>query len=113
MNKCIDCQNENLCKGNLRKGSHAHCFHPKVKYTHFIYVQAYSIITNNDETYVFGVETKDIFHTMGEIMYRFETQVKRITYVELTLDNIQTKLDFFQKNNIKIRRWIDRYNKEV
>ena len=31
MNKCIDCINETICKGNRRKGSHAHCFQPKVK----------------------------------------------------------------------------------
>lgn len=31
MNKCTDCINENNCKGNLRKGSHEHCFQSKVK----------------------------------------------------------------------------------
>lgn len=29
MNKCTDCQNETICTGNRRKGSHANCFQPK------------------------------------------------------------------------------------
>lgn len=29
MNKCTDCINGTICKGNLRKGSHANCFQPK------------------------------------------------------------------------------------
>ena len=29
MNKCSECKNGTLCKGNSRKGSHANCFQPK------------------------------------------------------------------------------------
>lgn len=29
MNECINCQNETICTGNKRKGSHANCFVPK------------------------------------------------------------------------------------
>lgn len=41
-------------------------------YTHLLYVRKYSIFTNKYELYIVGVNTKDIFHTMGEYLYRKE-----------------------------------------
>lgn len=80
-----------------------------MKYTHLIYVRQYCIITNNYELTVYGANTDDIFHTMGEILYRSETQVKSIDFVELTQENIKSKLNFWQKENKTIYRWIDKY----
>ena len=80
-----------------------------MKYTHLIYVEQYSIVTNNYELFVYGTNTDDIFHTTGEIMYRSETQVKSIYFVELTQENIQSKLNFWQKENKTIHTWIDKY----
>lgn len=81
-----------------------------MKYTHLIYVEQYSIVTNNYELFVYGTNTDDIFHTMGEIMFRSETQVKSIYFVELTQENIQSKLNFWQKENKTIHTWIDKYH---
>ena len=81
-----------------------------MKYTHLIYVEQYSIVTNNYELFVYGTNTDDIFHTMGEIMYRSEAQVKSIDFVELTQENIKSKLNFWQKENKTIYTWIDKYH---
>jgi len=80
-----------------------------MQYTHLIYVSKYSIISNDYDMFVYGVVTTDIFHTIGEIMYRSETQVKRITFVELTPEKIQSKLDFLKEHNLPIRHWKDKY----
>lgn len=77
----------------------------KLPYTHLLYVKKYSIFTNKYELYVVGVNTKDIFHTMGEYLYRSETQVKRIDKVECT----QEKLDFWAKEGYEIYGFKDKY----
>ena len=78
----------------------------KLPYTHLLYVRKYSILTNDYQLYIIGVNTKDIFHTMGEYLYRSETQVKEITFVEST----QEKLDFWVKEGYKIYEFKDKYN---
>lgn len=77
----------------------------KLPYSHLMYVRQYSIIDNDDKLVVFGTNTKDIFHTMGELMYRSPTQVKNIVYVECT----QEKLDYWLKNGFKIHNFKDKY----
>lgn len=77
----------------------------KLPYTHLFYVREYSIFTNKYELYVIGVNTKDVFHTMGEYFFRCETEVKRIDYVECT----QAKLDFWAKEGYKIYEFKDKY----
>lgn len=37
----------------------------KLPYTHLLYVRKYCITTNNYELYVYGVNTTDIYHTIG------------------------------------------------
>lgn len=74
-------------------------------YTHLLYVRRYSIISNDDELVILGVNTKDIFHTMGELTYNSITQVKRITYVECT----QEKIDYWLKNGFEIHNFKDKY----
>lgn len=76
-----------------------------VPYTHLMYVRKYSIYTNSDRLYIVGVNTKDIFHTIGEYMYRSETQVNRIDYVVCT----QEKLDYWLKKGYKIYEFYDKY----
>ena len=77
----------------------------KLPYTHLLYVRKYSIFTNKYELYVVGVNTKDIFHTMGEYLYRSETQIERIDQVEWT----QEKLDYWLKNGFKVHNFKDKY----
>ncbi|HJI48731.1 MAG TPA: hypothetical protein OIL97_04145 [Oscillospiraceae bacterium] len=77
----------------------------KLPYSHLLYVRQYSIIDNDDKLVVFGVNTKDIFHTMGEFVYRNFAQVKFITYVECT----QEKLNHWLKIGFKIHNFKDKY----
>ncbi len=77
----------------------------KLPYTHLLYVRKYSILTNKWELYIVGVNTKDVFHTIGEYLYRSETQVERINYRECT----QKRLDFWQKEGYAIREFKDTY----
>ena len=81
-----------------------------MNYSHLVYVRKYSILSNTYELYVYGVHTSDIFHTMGEMMYRSETQIKWIDFVELTKDNMKSKLDFWKNENKEIHTWIDKYH---
>lgn len=74
-------------------------------YTHLLYVRKESIFENDFRLYVYGVNTDDIFHTMGEFLYRSETLVKRIDYVECT----QEKLDFWTKEGYTIFTFKDKY----
>lgn len=80
-----------------------------VPYTHLLYVRQYSIISNDYELYVIGVKTKDIFHTMGEYIYRTMEQVKRINYVECT----QEKIDYWLKEGYKIYEFRNKYGDNV
>lgn len=77
----------------------------KLPYTHLLYVRKYSIISGDYELFIVGVNTKDIFHTMGEYFYRSETQIKRIDQVKCT----QGKLNFWIKEGYKIYEFKDRY----
>lgn len=77
------------------------------EFTHLLYVRKYSIFSNSYEFYVYGVNTDDIFHTMGEIIYRSEKQVERIIFEKLIPENRQSKIDFWK--NEEIRVWKDRY----
>ena len=74
-------------------------------YTHLLYVRQYSIIDNDDKLTIFGVNTKDIFHTMGELMYRNPVEVRRINYVKCT----QKVLNFWLKNGFEIHKFKDKY----
>ena len=77
----------------------------QLPYTHLLYVQQYSIADNGYNLVVYGVNTEDIFHTMGELMYRSPTQVKRIIYAECTQEN----LNYWLKNGFEIHNFKDKY----
>ena len=74
-------------------------------YDFLLYVHKYSIFTNDYELYVYGVNTNDIYHTIGEFYYRYETKISRLVYVECT----QQKLDYWAKQGFKIYRFFDKY----
>ena len=81
-----------------------------MEYTHLLYVRKYNIISDDYDLYVYGVNTRDIFHTMGEIIYRSETQIKRIDFKELTDENKNSVLNYWKENNKTILKWQDKYN---
>ena len=56
----------------------------KSNYTHLLYVRKYSIFSNDYELYVYGVKTKDIYHTIGEMHARSLEHIKRIDWRRVT-----------------------------
>lgn len=76
-----------------------------MKYTHLLYVRQYSILTNKYELYIFGVNTGDIFHTLGEYYYRASSHVKRIDWVEYS----NTKVEFWAKEGYPVHEFRDKY----
>lgn len=82
-------------------------------YTHLLYVRKYSISTNDYELYVYGVNTTDIYHTMGEMYFRSMEHIERIVFVELTPDNAQAKLDFWKSKGKKFLVWHDKYKTDA
>lgn len=81
----------------------------KLPYIHLLYVRQYSIFTNKYELYVVGVNTKDIFHTMGEYLYRSETQIERIDQVECT----QEKLDYWKSRGFEINEFKNNIQNDI
>lgn len=77
----------------------------RLSYTHLLYVWQYSIFTNSYQFYVYGVNTTDIYHTIGEFIYRTLVDVKSIVYVDCN-DN---KLDYWKKKNIQIHNFHNKY----
>jgi hypothetical protein len=77
----------------------------KLPYTHLMYVTKYSIFTNKYELYIIGVNTDDIYHTMGEYLFRSEARVEKITFAEST----QFRLDYWKENEYKIYEFRDKY----
>lgn len=84
----------------------------KENYTHLLYVRKYSIFTNDYELYVYGVNTKDIYHTIGEIYARSLEHVKRIDWTELTDENRQAKFDYWEEKGKTIYEWFDKHKYE-
>lgn len=71
---------------------------------YLIYVTRYDIFTNGQTTDVYEYEG-DVFHAMGEIEYRSEVQIYRINFSEYS----QAKVQFWNEQGYKIRKWIDKY----
>lgn len=80
----------------------------KLPYTHLIYVRKYSILDNDYKLCAYGVNTKDIHHTIGEIVYRTLEDIKRIDYVDCT----QSSLDYLKEQDIKIYDFYNKYELE-
>lgn len=81
----------------------------KENYTHLLYVRKYSILTNDYELYVYGVNTKDIYHTIGEIHARSLERIKRIDWAVLNDENRQAKFDYWEEQGKTIYEWFDKY----
>ena len=76
-----------------------------VKYTHLLYVKKYSCVSDTFELFVYGVNTKDIYHTIGEMYARSLERIKRIDFTKCTLE----KLAYWEQENIPVREFKDRY----
>lgn len=61
----------------------------------------------NEDKYKIDVYdyTGDVFHAMGEIEYRSEVKIDRITFSEWSI----TKVNFWTDHGIKIRKWNNKY----
>ena len=81
----------------------------KSNYTHLLYVRKYSIFSNDYELYVYGVKTKDIYHTIGEMHARSLEHIKRIDWVVLTPQNRQAKFDYWKEQGKQIHTWYDKH----
>ena len=75
------------------------------QYNYLIYVRKYNILINDYMLYVYKVKTKDIFHTMGEIMYRTIEEIKRIDFAEYT----ENRVAFWKDGGYEITEWKDKY----
>ena len=63
-------------------------------YTHLLYVRKYSIFKNDYELFVYGVNTNDIYHTIGEYLTQSIEHIKRIDYNICT----QERIDYWKNN---------------
>lgn len=73
---------------------------------YFLYVRKYSIVKNDYVLCVYLVETKDIFHTMGEMIFRTFEHIKRIDFNNYTKQREQ----YWLKNGYEILTWKDKYS---
>lgn len=78
------------------------------KFTHLLYVREYNIFTNTYKVNVYAVKTDDIFHTIGEYVFRSVVKVDRITFVDYT----EEKVNYLVKGGHKIHTFYDKYKKE-
>lgn len=76
---------------------------------YLIYVRKFSISTGKTELYVYSTDADDVFHVMGEMMYRMDTQIERITFQKLTPENKEAKLAYWKEQNMEIKPWCNKY----
>ena len=72
---------------------------------YFLYVRQYNIMKNDYVLYIYFVETEDIFHTMGEMLFRSFEHIKRIDFVNYTEETENSLLS----QGRKILNWKDKY----
>ena len=77
----------------------------KLPYLHLLYVREYSIDDNSYNMVIYGVNTEDIFHTMGEYVFQKNETLEKIDQVECT----QEKVDYWLKNGFRIYNFKDKY----
>ena len=78
----------------------------KLKGVFLIYVRKYSMISRKDELYVYRVNTSDVFHTIGEMMYRSLEQISEIYFNECN----STRLEYWKSHGFNVLDWTDKYN---
>lgn len=72
---------------------------------YLFYVRQYDFISNNYKVKVYKCQTKDALHTIGEIHFRTEVEIKRIDINEWTEEREQYWID----NGYEIYDWKDKY----
>ena len=72
---------------------------------YFLYVRQYSILKNDYDLYVYLVESEDIFHTMGEMLFRSFEHIKRINFIEYS----KKRENYLLSQGYKISNWKDKY----
>lgn len=78
------------------------------EYTHLIYSYQYNLMTNSYDLVISAVKTDDIFHTIGEYIWRSLYKIDRITFVEYS----DKKVDYLIKKGYEIHNFSDKYKKE-
>ena len=78
-------------------------------YNYMLYVRKYDIFSNDYKLFVYQVKTNDIFHTMGEYMYRSMESIERINFNTWT----KSRVEYWEKNGFEIREWKNKYEKGV
>ena len=73
---------------------------------YFLYVWKYSILKNDYDLYVYLVETEDIFHTMGEMLFRSLEHIKCINFIECS----KKRENYLLSQGYKISNWKDKYS---
>lgn len=73
---------------------------------YLLYVREYSFIQNDYVLNIYKVETDDIFHTVGEFIYRSFNQVKRIVFVGWT----EERENYWLKEGYKIDTFRNKYD---
>ena len=78
-------------------------------YTHLLYVIKYSIFKNDYELFVYGVNTNDIYHTIGEYLTQTIEHIKRIDYNICT----QERIDYWKNNGYDILTFKDKHKADT
>lgn len=72
---------------------------------YLIYVTKFSLFAEDHREFVVYEYCGDVFHAMGEILYRTFEQIYYINYLE---DNEYVREDLAE-HNIKINKFVDKY----
>lgn len=79
----------------------------KLPYNYLIYSYEFDIFTNDYKLKIIGVNTDDIYHTIGEYHYRSMVHIRRLTFAECT----KTKLDYWKNRYYEIHEFKDKYRR--
>lgn len=79
----------------------------KLPYNYLIYSDEFDIFTNDYKLKVIGVNTDDIFHTIGEYLYRSFVSIKQLNFGKCN----QAKLDYWKHENYEIHEFNDKYRR--
>lgn len=72
---------------------------------YLLYVRKYDITINDYKLYIYETYTNDIFHTIGEMMYRSMEQIQRITFN----DYKEERVKYWKDSGYKIYKFVNKY----
>lgn len=72
---------------------------------YLLYVNKYSFIDNDYKLFVYETYTNDIFHTMGEMLYRSLEHIKRISFNDYT----EERAKYCKDNGYEIHKYVNKY----